>query len=202
MNLQQLCQTLQLIGAVFVLPATKSCTENTNQLNPKKWLTGKSFWQKTDKDDRLMQRSLGALNTDNVCAVMEQLCNCHRIQIQAQKFMLYVINSKCSLWSILELIGSVKRTRVLYCQILFNSCCAGDRQSDWLHRLNTLVCVCASGFIFYSWCLFHLWLIFPFSITVIWFSFLIHCDLCFSVTTALVLCFPLAVDLWALPGIK
>lgn len=53
--------------------------------------------------------------------------------------MLYVIDIKCSLWSILKLIGSVTRTRVLHCQILFNSCCAGDRQSCTVCACNSLL---------------------------------------------------------------
>lgn len=110
--------------------------------------------------------------------------------------MLYVINIKCSLWSILKLIGSVTRTRVLYCQILFNSCCAGDRQSYWLQRTLWRVCLCVgtdftfiSGWIFFLWSLFHLWLI---PLYLLFVFFLIYCDLCFSVTTQQQSVFPVS----------
>lgn len=46
-----------------------------------------------------------------------------------------MINIKHTLWSMLELIGSVTRTRVLSCQMLLNSCWANDWQSNWLHRI-------------------------------------------------------------------
>lgn len=105
--------------------------------------------------------------------------------------MLYVINMKCTLWSILELIGSVTRTRVLYCQILFNSCWAGDWQSNWLHWILSLKKTCVFftsllGSVFYAWTLLllsgcQLWFLHS-CVCLIGFSYLIQCfitDQCF-----------------------
>lgn len=50
-------------------------------------------WQITDPDFCVMQRSLGALNTDNVCAVMEQRCN----RVAEYK---YRHKNSCCMWSI------------------------------------------------------------------------------------------------------
>lgn len=59
-------------------------------LNTTKWL---SPWQITDTDFCVMQRSLGVLNTDNVCAVMEQRCN----RVTEYK---YRHKNSCCMWSI------------------------------------------------------------------------------------------------------
>lgn len=101
--------------------------------------------------------------------------------------MPYVIDIKGTLWSMLELIGSVTRTRVLSCQILFNSRWAGVCfESNWLHCFLTMV-VHISRVFYNRFCFLHLvqgcqlWFLL-FCVCLIEFSYLIQCfitDQCF-----------------------
>ncbi len=123
----------------------------------------------------------------------------------------------------LGLIGSVTRTRVLCCQILFNSCWAGDWQSDCcteccLFFSKNSGCACFTsllGSVFYTWTLLQLqgcqlWFLF-FCVCLIGFSCLIQCfitDQCFitvlsrPLDNCLTTFFLLTVDPWGLQGVK
>lgn len=122
----------------------------------------------------------------------------------------------------LGLIGSVTRTRVLWCQILFNSCWAGDWQSGcctecYVFSKNSggVYFTSLLGSVFYTWTLLQLqgcqlWFLF-FCVCLIEFSYLIQCfitDQCFitvlswPLDNCLTTFFLLTVDPWGLLGVK